>query len=356
VILISPLVEIDPEASIVAKRRTEDELDALAHQVTTRQRRRRPGRRNPNPISWEERLAFYKSEGAVVLVQCSGGRIGVVRTFGRPGARKDGRSREGMIQAMPMISMVPEHYNRMYRILKRGIPVKLEIEIRNRIGAKSRACNVLGEIPGTDLKDELVMIGAHFDSWHSSPGATDNICGSAVMLEAMRILRAIDAKPRRTIRIALWSGEEQGLFGSREYVKAHFGDPKSGKKPDYDKFSVYFNMDNSKGRFRGVQMQGNEFARPIFTEWIKPFHNIGLMIVTIKYTGSTDHIPFDRAGLPGFQFLQDRFGQGSGHTNIDFFETLLEEDLMVNAVVVASFAYHAAMRDELFPRKSLSEN
>ncbi len=351
-VLISPLLEINPEAPIVARRRTEEELANLAQQAVPRQRRRRRGAGGSASVSWKDRLAFFKSEGAAVLIQCPSGRIGAVRTFGRPGANQDGRFREGMMQALPMISMVPEHYNRMFRILERGIPVTLEIEIRNRIGGKTEARNVLGEIPGTDLKDQVVMIGAHFDSWHSSPGASDNICGSVVMLEAMRILKAIGAKPRRTIRIALWSGEEQGLFGSRAYVKDRFGDPETGTKRAYDKFSVYFNMDNGRGRFKGVQMQGNEFARPIFKEWIKPFHDIGLKTLTIRFTGSTDHIPFDRVGLPAFQFLQDRFGIGSGHTNTDFFDTLLEEDLMVNAVVIASFAYHAAMREGLFPRKT----
>jgi carboxypeptidase Q len=197
------------------------------------------------------------------------------------------------------------------------------------------------------------MIGAHFDSWHTSPGATDNICGSSVMLEAMRILKTIDVKPRRTIRIALWGGEEDGINGSREYVKAQFGDPKTGIKSAYNKFSVYFNMDNSKGQFVGINMQANEKVRSIFAEWFKPFTDLGLTTLSIRNTGSTDHIPFDRAGLPGFQFIQDRFGQGSGHTNIDFYETLGAEDLMKNAVIIASFAYQAAMRDEIFPRKTV---
>ncbi len=197
------------------------------------------------------------------------------------------------------------------------------------------------------------MIGAHFDTWHASPNASDNTSGAATMLEAMRILKAVDARPRRTIRIALWAGEEQGLHGSREYVRKHFGDPADPKSltPEYDKFSVYFNQDYGPGQYRGIYLQGNEDARRMLTAWLMPFRDLGMTAVSIRGVGSTDHISFDRAGLPGFQFLQDRVGGTGGHTNLDFLDTLPAEDLMKNATIVASFAYHAAMADTRVPRK-----
>jgi len=195
-------------------------------------------------------------------------------------------------------------------------------------------------------------MGAHFDSWHASPGASDDAGGCAVALEAARILKAIGAKPRRTIRVAFWGGEEQGLHGSREYVLKHFGDAKTGLKPEYDKFSVYFNQDYGAGAFRGVNLQGNEFVRRIFGEWMAPFRDLGFKTLAIQSVGSTDHVSFDRVGLPGFQFLQDGVGFG-GHANMDFFDTLVPEDLMKNAVIMASFAYNAAMIDTRIPRKTV---
>jgi Zn-dependent M28 family amino/carboxypeptidase len=250
--------------------------------------------------------------------------------------------------------VTPEHYNRMYRILARGIPVKVDVEVRNRIGAAvEQAANVTGEIAGTDLKDEVVMIGAHFDTWHASPNASDNTSGVATMLEAMRILKAVRAAPRRTIRVALWAGEEQGLHGSREYVRKHFGDPATPASltPAYEKFSAYFNQDYGPGQYRGIYLQGNEHAREMLSAWMTPFHDLGMTTVSILGVGSTDHISFDRVGLPGFQFLQDRVGGTGGHTNLDFVETLPAEDLMKNATIVASFAYHAAMAGTKVPRK-----
>jgi carboxypeptidase Q len=195
------------------------------------------------------------------------------------------------------------------------------------------------------------MIGAHYDSWHASSGASDDAGGCAVALEAARILKAVGAKPRRTIRVALWGGEEQGLNGSREYIAKHFGDPKAGLKPEYDKFSVYFNQDYGAGAFRGVNLQGNEFVRRIFAEWMKPFRDLGLTALPIQSVGSTDHVSFDRVNLPGFQFLQDGVGFG-GHANMDFYDTLVPEDLMKNAVIMAAFAYQAAMSDARIPRKT----
>jgi Zn-dependent M28 family amino/carboxypeptidase len=289
-----------------------------------------------------------------VVFESSSGWPGAVRGFARPGTRQDDWSREGTLAAPPIVAVTPEHYNRMFRILQRGIPVTVEVEVRNRIGATvEQAANVIGEIRGTDLADEVVMIGAHFDTWHASPNASDNTSGSAVMLEAMRILKAVGARPRRTIRIALWAGEEQGLHGSREYVLKHFGDPASpaGVTPGYDRLVAYFNQDYGPGRYQGIYLQGNEGAREQFTAWMRPFHDLGMTTISILGVGSTDHISFDRVGLPGFQFLQDRVGGTGGHTNLDFFDTLPADDMMTNATIVASFAYHAAMSDQRIPRK-----
>ncbi|MCP4723540.1 MAG: M20/M25/M40 family metallo-hydrolase [bacterium] len=352
IVLISPLLVIDPTVPIIRGRRTEEDLNSLLVPSFPKLAQNRPRVTNPDQVSAVERLEFLKSEGVSLVIECRSGRLGVVRTFGRPGCKDDRWSREGIVNSVPMISVLPEQYNRMYRIIERGIPVKLEAEIRNRIGDETQVNNVLGEIPGTDLKDEIVMLGSHFDSWHTSPGATDNASGCSVMLEAMRILKAIDAKPRRTIRIAFWSGEEDGIHGSGYYVKKYFGDPETGLKPGYDKFSVYYNMDYDKGQFRGIYLQGNEFVRQVFTKWTGLFNDLGMTTISPRSVGSTDHVPFDRAGLPAFQFLQDRIGQGTGHTNLDFYENLVQEDLMKNAVIMASFIYLSAMTDEKMPRKN----
>jgi Zn-dependent M28 family amino/carboxypeptidase len=246
----------------------------------------------------------------------------------------------------------------MYRILERDIPVIIEVEIRNQIGdVVEQASNVLGDIPGSDLADELVMLGAHFDTWHASPNASDNTSGVAVMLEAVRILKAVGVEPRRTIRVALWAGEEQGIFGSREYVRKHFGDPNDseiGVTPAHENFSVYFNQDYGPGQYRGIYLQGNESARRMFTAWSEPFHDLGMTTVSPRGVGSTDHVPFDNVGLPAFQFLQDRVGGTGGHTNLDYFDTLPLDDLRKNAVIIASFVYHAAMSNERIPRKRMA--
>ncbi len=309
---------------------------------------------NPTVVRPEEKMAFYKAEGVVAVLQSESGWPGAVRGFARPGTRTDNWGRAETLASPPIVAITPEHYNRMYRLRERGLPVTIDIEIRNRVGASvEQASNVVGDIPGTDLKDELVMIGAHLDTWHASPNASDNTSGVAVVLEAMRILRAVGAKPRRTIRAALWAGEEQGLHGSREYVLKHFGDPASpkGVTPAYEKLSAYFNQDYGPGQYRGIYLQGNEGARTMMTLWTQPFHDLGMTTVSPRGVGSTDHISFDRVGLPGFQFLQDRVGGTGGHTNLDFLETLPPEDLMKNAVIMAAFAYHAAMSDSRVPRK-----
>ena len=357
-VLASPLLAIS-QASLAqgVARMTDEDLEKLQENVVPPAPRPTPPPANPDLLKPEEKIAFYKAEGAVAVLQCEGGRPGVVIGFARPGTRGDKWSREGSLGSLPIISVTPEHYNRMLRIVNRKIPVKVEIEIRNRIGDKvEKAANVLGEIPGTDLADEVVMLGAHFDSWHASPNASDDAAGCAVALEAMRILKAIGAKPRRTIRVALWAGEEQGIFGSQEYVRAHFGipgDPKNPPTPAYEKFCAYFNQDYGAGQFRGVYLQGNEHVRRTFAAWMEPFKDFGMTALSIQSVGSTDHVPFNAAGLPAFQFIQDRIAGTAGHTNLDFLDTLSAEDLMKNAVVEAAFAYHAAMAEGRVPRKLL---
>lgn len=309
---------------------------------------------NTTVVRAEEKMAFYKAEGVVAVLQSESGWPGAVRGFARPGTRVDGWSRDGSLAAPAIVAITPEHYNRMYRLRERNMPVTIEIEIRNRIGVTTeQARNLFGEITGSDLAKEVVMIGAHFDTWHASPNASDNTSGVAVVLEAMRLLRAVGATPRRTIRAALWAGEEQGLHGSREYVLRTFGDPAAptGTTPAYEKFSAYFNQDYGPGQYRGIYLQGNEAARAMLTAWTAPFHDLGMTTVSARGVGSTDHISFDRVGLPGFQFLQDRVGGTGGHTNLDFLETIPPDDMKRNAVIMAAFAYHAAMADTRVPRK-----
>jgi carboxypeptidase Q len=263
-------------------------------------------------------------------------------------------------QGLPAITIAVEHYNRMVRILEKGVPVKVELDIRTQFHdeASMNGFNIVAEIPGTDpkLKDEVVMLGAHFDSWHGATGSTDNATGSTAMIEAMRILKAIGAKPRRTIRIGLWGGEEEGLLGSRAYVAAHFGDPRTMQlKPEHEKLSGYYNLDNGTGRIRGIWMQSNLAVRPIFTQWTEPLKELGVTILGPRSVGSTDHASFDAVGLPGFQFVQERleYNSRTHHSNMDFTDRVQREDLMQQAVVAATFAYLTAMRDEKLPRKAL---
>lgn len=259
--------------------------------------------------------------------------------------------------APPMFVVTAEQYNRIARLIGMKIPV--QVRVNEKVEASDRdvdTANIVGEIPGGDKKDEVVMIGAHFDSWHSATGATDNGAGSAVMMEVMRILRALDLKMDRTVRIALWGGEEEGLYGSKAYVKEHFGDPVTMKVTgEHAKLSGYFNLDNGSGKIRGVYLQGNDAMRPIFAEWLAPFRDLGVTTITIRNTGGTDHLSFDAVGLPGFQFIQDPLDYGSmtHHSNVDTFGHAQAGDLMQAAAVIASVVYDAATRPEMLPRKPL---
>jgi len=358
-VLVTPPAVVDlTSLTNGVPRLTPQDLDARERTVIAPPRVTPPRvARHPDLLTAEEKIAFYAAEGVTAVLQCESGWLGAVRGFSRPGSRADGWSRAGMLASPAIVAITPEHYNRMYRILTRGIPVQIEVEVRNRVGdTVQQAMNLVGEIPGSDLKDEVVMIGAHLDTWHASPNASDNTSGVAVSLEAMRILKAVGAKPRRTIRVALWAGEEQGLFGSRAYVKQHFGNPRDpavGAKPAYEKLSAYFNQDYGAGQYRGIMLQGNEYARAQFTTWMAPFRDLGMTVVSNQSLGSTDHVAFDEVGLPGFQFLQDNIPGTGGHTNLDFLEAIQPSDLMKNAVIMASFAYHAANASARIPRKTV---
>ena len=357
-VLISGPASIDLQSlTNGVQRYNEGDLEALEKITITPARNKNRSIPNTNLITPLERMTFLKNENVAVVLQTDGNRLGIVPAYSRPGSKEDGWSAEGTRKAPHILAVTPEHYNRMYRILKRGIPVKIEVEIRNRIGERvEQALNLLGEIPGSDPKAGVVMVGAHFDTWHGSPNASDNSSGVAVALEAMRILKTLGVKPRRTIRIALWSGEEQGLWGSRAYVKKHFGDPRDpaiGVRPEYELLSAYFNQDYGAGQYRGIYLQGNESARAMLTAWMQPFKDLGMTMVSNQSLGSTDHVAFDDVGLPGFQFLQDRTPGTAGHTNLDFLEGIQPEDLMKNATIMASYIYHAAMAAERVPRKTL---
>jgi carboxypeptidase Q len=276
---------------------------------------------------------------------------------------------------IPQASLSAEHYNRIVRMVTKGVPVELEVQITAKFHDQDlMGHNVIAEIPGSDLKDEIVMVGGHFDSWHSGTGATDNGAGSAVAMEVVRILQALGVKPRRTVRIGLWGGEEQGLIGSRAHVEKHYGarqssEPAAGPqgqaqqapialKPAHEKFSAYFNLDNGTGKIRGVYLQGNEAVRPIFRAWLEPFRDLGAATLTSRNTGGTDHLSFDAVGLPGFQFIQDEieYDTRTHHSNMDVYDRIQAEDMKQASVIIAAFVYNAAMRDEKLPRKPLPPN
>jgi carboxypeptidase Q len=318
----------------------------------------------------DAKYRLYEAEGVALIVETApvgeGVSIRVMSARVSP-PQKEGESRKRAwdkdARILPQIIIAPEHYNRMVRLLQNGKKVELSVNMQVEYQDKDlMGYNTIAEIPGTDLADEVVMIGAHLDSWHAATGATDNGTGSAVCLEAMRILQASGLKPRRTIRIALWGGEEQGLLGSRAYVEKHFakretdanGQSRLVTTPAHDKFCAYFNDDNGSGRFRGINMQGNDQLRPVFATWLEPFHDMGATRISPSRSGSTDHTSFDAVGLPGFQFIQDSleyFGR-TWHTNQDHYDRAQEDDLKQGAVIMAAFAYQAAMRDERLPRRT----
>jgi hypothetical protein len=329
------------------------------------------------------RIAFFKTEGVLGTFTTAPRGHGVYTVGGNRAADP--------AATLPAIAIGAEHYGRIARMIAKNIPVTIEADIRNTFHPNPPVFNIVGELPGADKADEIVMLGGHFDTWHASTGATDNGVGVAAMMEAMRILKTSGVKLRRTVRIGLWGGEEQGLLGSREYVAAHFasrqpapataGAPPAGAqppaagqpsppggrggfgpqgpievKPAWDKLSVYFNIDNGTGALRGVYLQGNDAVAPIFREWMEPFRSLGMTTLTIRNTGGTDHLAFDAVGLPGFQFIQDEveYDTMTHHTNLDSYERLQPGDVQKMATIAAGFAYLAANRDEKLPRKPLT--
>ncbi len=323
-------------------------------------RGQRPGQAAPQFMSREERQRlqakianFYKDEGVLLTIsESNNGSGGTI--FAASGGSYDPKQPT----SVPGVGLMPEQYNRVARLVQHEIPVKLEFNIQNEFfNDNPDSFNITGEIPGTGKhKDELVMLGGHFDSWHGGTGATDNAAGSAAMIEAVRILKAIHQPMDRTVRIALWGGEEEGLLGSRAYVKEHFGDPETMKLTgEHAKLSGYFNLDNGTGKIRGVYLQGNDMMRPIFEAWLAPFKDLGATAITIRNTGGTDHLSFDAVGLPGFQFIQDPmdYETRTHHSNMDVYDRIQPGDLMQASAIIASMVYNTAMRPDMLPRKPL---
>ena len=363
-VLTAPIPESPERFDPQAHRYTDAELADLASQPV-------PGARN----DFEERIAQFRAqrdfqlkvqkflvdEGVAAWIEPSRGDDGTV--FVQQGG---GRDKEKDPPAPCRVAVASENYGRIVRMLEKKVPVTMFADIQNKFYDDDlNSFNIVGEIPGSDKAkaDEVVMLGGHFDSWQAGTGATDNGAGSAVMLEAIRILKASGLKMRRTVRVALWTGEEEGLLGSRAYIKQHFGDPNAEDSsthlikilPEHAKLDAYYNIDNGTGKIRGVYLQGNEMVAPIFSEWMEPFHDLGMTTLTIRNTGGTDHLSFDAVGLPGFQFIQDPldYETRTHHSNMDVYERIQEPDMKQMAVIVASFVYLTANRDEMMPRKPL---
>ncbi|HKE56178.1 MAG TPA: M20/M25/M40 family metallo-hydrolase [Pyrinomonadaceae bacterium] len=339
-------------------------------------------------------LQFVSNEGAALLIYPSEGDGGTIFVDGAVVPKElDSSSPIATIRSLffggpqpydanigpvvPQLVLSAEQYNRLVRMIQAGEKLQMKIALEVQFSNPDlMAYNTVAEIPGTDKADELVMVGGHMDSWHSGTGATDNGAGVAVALEAVRIIQALGLKPRRTIRIGLWSGEEQGLFGSQAYVKQHLGEPVDDSKDasfmrlvqggtarkikrgaEYDKLSAYYNLDNGTGKIRGVYLQGNEAVRPIFREWLQPFRDLGASTLTASNTGGTDHLSFDAIGLPGFQFIQDEieYDTRTHHSNQDVFDRIQGDDLKQAATIMAAFLYNTAMREDKLPRKKQPE-
>ncbi|HWX53119.1 MAG TPA: M20/M25/M40 family metallo-hydrolase [Verrucomicrobiae bacterium] len=322
---------------------------------------------------------FFDDEKPLAVLDRSRGPLGGGTVFvqgvqGNP-------YKAGQKVGTPWLTLATEHFDRIAHILADKKDVELELNVKNTFYDADTQWDTIAEIPGTDKKDEVVMLGAHLDSWQAGTGATDNGAGTLVMMEAVRILKALDIKPRRTIRIGLWTGEEQGLLGSSWYVIHHYGNRPEYKDPERKgdppvrsrengpltmtpeqtreqaKVSVYFNVDNGTGKIRGVYMQENAAVQPIFEAWMKPFADLGMNTLSMRNTGGTDHLSFDAVGIPGFQFIQDPMDYDSRthHSNMDVFDRLQPDDLKQMAVIVASFVYMAAQRDQMFPRKPIEK-
>ncbi|HZD94424.1 MAG TPA: M20/M25/M40 family metallo-hydrolase [Candidatus Sulfotelmatobacter sp.] len=377
ILLVGDDPEVKPSVEPLAERLNEKSLGDIEHYQIPSERVNPLAREFAQRARFQRQLnKFYDDEKVLAVIDHSRGAIGGGTVFVQSG----GSYKVGQTVGTPQITLATEHWTRIVRILTAKKEVELELNMKNNFydGPDSMNQNdTIAEIPGTDKKDEVVMLGAHLDSWHSGTGATDNGAGTVVMMEAVRILKALDIKPRRTIRIGLWTGEEQGLLGSEWYVQHHFGsrpeskdperkgDPSVRRRengpmtttPEQKKVSVYFNIDNGTGKIRGIFLQENASAQPIFEAWMKPFHDLGMDTLSMRNTGGTDHLSFDAAGIPGFQFIQDpiEYDTRTHHSNMDVYDRLQPEDLKQMAVIVASFVYMAAQRDQMFPRKPIEK-
>jgi carboxypeptidase Q len=377
IVIFGPDAEIKPITEAPYKVLTDDDLAKLGQYQIPSERpafrmseimRRRQFSKDLNQ--------FFADEKVLAVIDHSRGTAGGGTVFVQSG----GSYKPGETTTVPQLTMASEHWSRISRLLDQKKDVTLELNVQNTFyDDDPMQYDTIAEIPGTDKKDEVVMLGAHLDSWHSGTGATDNGAGTIVMMEAVRILKALDKdygiKPRRTIRIGLWSGEEEGLLGSQGYVEQHFGarprstDPAMKDmptllrrdagpvtpKPEQKLVSGYFNVDNGSGKIRGVYLQENAAMAPIFEAWMKPFQDLGMTTLTMRNTGGTDHLSFDAVGIPGFQFIQDpiEYETRTHHSNMDVYDRLQPEDLKQAAVVVASFVYQTAMRDQMLPRKPI---
>jgi hypothetical protein len=375
IVIFGPDAEVKPIVESPYKRLGDDDLAKIGeYQI--------PGERPPFRLAEMLRRRqfikdlnqFFADEKVLAVIDHSRGTSGGGTVFVQSG----GSYKPGETTTTPQLTMASEQWNRIARLLDQKKDVSVELNVTNSFyDDDPMQYDTIAEIPGTDKKDEVVMLGAHLDSWHAGTGATDNGAGSVVMMEAVRILKALDIKPRRTIRIGLWSGEEEGLLGSQGYVEQHFGsrppmdDPNMKGMPtllrreagpvtvkgEQAKISAYFNVDNGTGKIRGVYLQENEAVAPIFESWMKPFRDLGMTTLTMRNTGGTDHLSFDAVGIPGFQFIQDpiEYETRTHHSNMDVYDRLQPDDLKQMAVIVASFVYETAMRDQMMPRKPIEK-
>ena len=361
IVLFSKLKDVEGSDSTLFKRFTEEDLEEQALAPTPRPREdygNRDQKTPDQPLTKRSRTQqnrlnqFLSEEGVALLIRPATGGDGGTVFPPRMGSRNPNDP-----LPPPAIALTPEHYNRIFRLTARGIPTRLEVEVRTRFHTeKEDSLNVVADIPGTRKLDELVMVGAHLDSVAPGLGATDNAAGCAVMMEVIRILTTLQFPLDRSVRIALWGGEEQGLLGSKAYVAEHFGDRRTMKlKPDHARLSAYYNLDNGTGRIRGVYLQENEMVRPLFAAWLAPFSDMGARTLSIRNTLGTDHLSFDAVGLPGFQFIQDpiEYQTRSHHSNMDVYDRIQPGDLAQAAAVIATLVYLTANREELLPRKPL---
>jgi carboxypeptidase Q len=354
-VLIQEPPILEPIRPPEARRFTDAELEELAMAPDPSPRRFafNPSAMGGGRAFQQQVMRFLMDEGVAVVLTPGAGSLGTVNVS------SGGSQAANAPATLPQVALAVEHYGRIYRVLEKGLPVQLSFDIANTFHDRNLdSYNILAEIPGSDpaLGEEMVIIGGHFDTWHSGTGATDDDAGSAVMMEVVRILKATGLPLKRTVRIALWAAEEQGLLGSRGYVTNHLADPTTMElKPEHSKVTAYFNVDNGGGAIRGVYLQENEAIRPVFLAWMEPFRDLGMTTLTIRNTSGTDHLGFDAVGVPGFQFIQDPldYSTRTHHTNMDVYERIVPADMMKNAVIVASFVYHAANRAEMLPREPL---